>query len=427
MDTPFIKKIRFRNLKCYADLTFELKSGVNILYGTNGTGKTSILEGVNIATGSFFLRLSSVEKRNVDPKSDIRLKFYNGMLLPEYQMPLQVEAEGYVMNKKISWLRSFNSISGGLTMVDAKEITDISDSAALSVQNGEKVILPLITYFSTQRLFTQRKESEKKPLGRFVGYYNALNATNIRKYIQSWFYDAERIEYQKRQLDTNFTDEGLAAIKKLVLKYFPEWKRIYYYEPSADARLPAGLFIALEDKNIIPETLLSDGYRNFLWLLIEIAWRCYMLNPFLGEKAFSETAGIVTIDEIDLHLHPKWQQRIIPILAEAFPKVQFVITTHSPIVMSSFKGNILLLENNLITEQPNIYGMKPAQVLEMNMRIHDRLPQHQESIKRYFELINLEQGKSDEARKIRDLLANDLSPNDPLFTEADALIDFLSY
>jgi predicted ATP-binding protein involved in virulence len=427
MDTPFIKKIRFKNLKCYEDLAFELKAGVNILYGANGTGKTSILEGVNIAAGSFFLKMSSVEKRNVDAKSDVRLKFYNEMPLPEYQMPLEIEAEGCVMGKEISWLRVCNSVSGGLTMVDAKAITDISDEAVLSVQNGEKVILPLITYFSTQRLFTQRKESEKKPLGRFVGYYNALNATNIRKHIQLWLDDAERIEYHKRQLDTDFTDEGLAAIKKLVLKYFPEWKRLYYHKFSADARLPTGLFIELEDKKIIPETLLSDGYRNFLWLLIEIAWRCYMLNPFLGGKAFSETTGIVTIDEIDLHLHPKWQQRIIPILAEAFPKVQFVITTHSPIVMSSFKGNILLLDNNAVTEQPNIYGMKPAQVLEINMRIHDRLPQHQEIIRRYFELINLEQGKSEDARKIRSQLANDLSPNDPVFTEADALIDFLSY
>jgi predicted ATP-binding protein involved in virulence len=427
MNIPFIKKIRFKNLKCYEDLTFELKAGVNILYGANGSGKTSILEGINIAAGSFFLKISSVEKRNVDAKSDVRLKFYNGMPLPEYQMPLEIEAEGSVMGKEISWLRICTTISGGLTMVDAKEITNITDEAVLSVQNGEKVILPLIAYFSTQRLFTQRRESEKKPLGRFVGYFNALNATNIRKYMQSWFKDAEFVEYQKRQSDINFTDEGLAAIKKIVLKYFPEWKRLYYYEPTADERLPNGLFIVLEDKNIIPESLLSDGYRNFLWLLIEIAWRCYMLNPFLGEKAFSETTGIVTMDEIDLHLHPKWQQRIIPILAEAFPKVQFVITTHSPIVMSSFKGNILLLENNTVTEQPNIYGMKPAQVLEMNMRIDDRLPQHQEKIKRYFELINLEQGKSDEARKIRSELAADLSPNDPLFTEADALINFLSY
>ena len=154
----------------------------------------------------------------------------------------------------------------------------------------------------------------------------------------------------------------------LVLRYFKEdWTRIYYYKPESNKLLESGLYIVQKIGNTIHESLLSDGYRNFLWLLIDIAWRCYTLNPFLGKEAFAKTKGIVTIDEVDLHLHPKWQQHIVGILAEAFPNIQFVISTHSPIVLSSVKANVLKLEGDKVSVQENLYGMKPSQVLEANL------------------------------------------------------------
>jgi predicted ATP-binding protein involved in virulence len=428
MNRPFISKLSLRNFKCYKHLDLELQPGVNILYGVNGTGKTSIAEGITIAAGSFFISFSSVEKRNIKPKSDIRIEYKDGMPSPELQVPVKIIAEGCVLGENIKWSRELNTISGGITMINAKEISKLSSDAALDVQNGVFTELPIITYLSTQRLFTDRKESEKNPIGRFGGYYNALNATNTRKHIQKWFKDAEYEQYQKRQTNKTFTNYGLEGIRELVLKYFEEdWTYIYYYEPESNILLDAGLYIVHKDGRIISESLLSDGYRNFLWMLIEIAWRCYTLNPFLGKEAFAKTKGIVTIDEVDLHLHPKWQQRIVPILAEAFPNIQFVITTHSPIVLSSVKGNILRLEGDKVFVQQNLYGLKPSQVLEGFMQIQERLPQFRSDIQQYFTLINQEQGTSSEALVLRQKLENEISQNDPLFTEADALISFYSY
>jgi predicted ATP-binding protein involved in virulence len=431
MITPFISKISLRNFKCYEHLDLELQPGVNLFYGVNGTGKTSILEGINIAAGSFFMKLSSVDNRDIK-RTDIRLESKNGMPSPEYQVPVEIKAEGFVLEKHIKWSRELNTISGGITSINAKEIEKLSLQAASYVQNGELKQLPIIAYFSTQRLFTERKEQRKdaakNPVGRFSGYYNALNATNTRKHIQAWFKDAEYEQYQKRQTDTTFTNHGLEGIKSLLLKYFEEdWIRIYYYAPESNEQLESGLYIVHKNGNIIPEGLLSDGYRNFLWLLIEIAWRCYILNPFLGQEAAAKTKGIVTIDEVDLHLHPKWQQRIVPILAEAFPNIQFVISTHSPIVLSSVKGNVLRLEGDKVFVQENLYGLKPSQVLEGFMQIQERLPKFMGDIQTYFTLINQEQGKSSEALALREKLEKEISQNDPLFTEADALINFYSY
>ncbi len=427
MNTPFISKISFTNLKCYKNLDLELQAGVNILYGANGTGKTSILEGINIAAGSFFLGLSSVEKRNIK-LNEVRIEYKEGMPSPEYQFPVQIEAEGCVLEEPIKWSRELNTISGGITMSHAKEISKLSNDAALFVQNGAFKELPIIAYFSTQRLFTERKESDKNPIGRFGGYYNALNATNARKHIQSWFKDAEYEQYQKRQSDATFTNSGLEGIKELVLRYFKEdWTRIYYYKPESNKLLESGLYIVQKNGNTIHESLLSDGYRNFLWLLIDIAWRCYTLNPFLGKDAFAKTKGIVTIDEIDLHLHPKWQQHIVGILAEAFPNIQFIISTHSSIVLSSVKANVLKLEGDKVFVQESLYGMKPSQVLEESMQIQERLPQFMGDIQAYFTLINQEQGKSNAALALRKKLEDNISQNDTLFTEADALINFHSY
>ncbi len=427
MKRPFISKISLRNFKCYKHLDLELQPGVNILYGVNGTGKTSIVEGITIAAGSFLISFSSVEKRNIK-SSEIRIEYKEGMPSPEYQFPVQIIAEGCVLENNIEWSRELKSISGRITMENARKISKLSDKAALDVQNGVSIELPIITYFSTQRLFTDRKESDKNPIGRFAGYYNALNATNTRKHIQKWFEDAEYEQYQKRQSNPAFTNYGLEGIRELVLKYFEEdWTRIYYYKSKSNKLSDKGLYIDHKDGKIISESLLSDGYRNFLWLLIEIAWRCYTLNPFLGKDAFSKTTGIVMIDEVDLHLHPKWQQRIVPILAEAFPNIQFVITTHSPIILSSVKGNVLRLEGDKVYVQENLYGLKPSQVLEGFMQIHERLPQFMGDIQTYFALINQEKGKSSEALGLREKLEKEISQNDPLFTEADALINFYSY
>lgn len=431
MTEPFIREITIKNFKRFKDLTFELTEGINILYGVNGVGKTSILEAINIASGSFFMDISSVEKKLIKI-SDIRLAVYeNTSSLPEYQFPVVIKAKGCVLEEVIEWTRTFNSISGGTTNAGAKEMSRQSTRAAQFTQDGEKRELPLIAYLSTQRLFTERKtiksDATKKPLGRFSGYYNSLNATNTQKHIKATLKDAEFEQYQRRQSDTSFTDEGLESIYALVLRYFEDWKRIYYYEPASASRLDSGLYIVQKDGNIIPESLLSDGYRNFLWLLIDIAWRCYTLNPFLGKDAFTTTKGIVTIDEIDLHLHPKWQQKILSILAEEFPNIQFVITTHSPIILSSVKGTVLMMEGDTITQQENLYGMKPSFILEAFMHIQERLPELRPEIDRYFTYINNGNGKSPEALAIRKDLEAKISLTEPMFTEADALIDFMSY
>ena len=97
-----------------------------------------------------------------------------------------------------------------------------------------------------------------------------------------------------------------------------------------------------EGNNTMPITMLSAGYQSLLWIVMNLAYRWALLNPDITDNV-NEAKGIVLIDEIDMHLHPKWKWNIVKALEETFPHIQFILTTHSPIVISSCKNEHLIL------------------------------------------------------------------------------------
>jgi len=94
---------------------------------------------------------------------------------------------------------------------------------------------------------------------------------------------------------------------------------------------------------VLPFTALSDGTRNYFAIVADIAFKCVTLNPHLKENALKETNGIILIDELDLHLHPDWQRRMIHSLKDIFPNVQFITTTHSPFLIQETALNQLVV------------------------------------------------------------------------------------
>jgi predicted ATP-binding protein involved in virulence len=167
---------------------------------------------------------------------------------------------------------------------------------------------------------------------------------------------------------------------------------------------------------------MSDGYRNTVNLILEIAWRCVQLNAFLGEKTLQETEGIVMVDEIDLHLHPKLQQEIVGLLQRIFPKIQFVLTTHSPLILGSAESTAWKLEDGQLIRQPQLFGKDASYIIRHFMDAPDRSPEITQLISAYFALINNHQGRGEEAIAMRAKL-EDIDPN--LMAEADVLIEFL--
>ena len=171
---------------------------------------------------------------------------------------------------------------------------------------------------------------------------------------------------------------------------------------------------------------LSDGFRSILSMVADLSYRMVRLNPQLGEQAVLETPGVVLIDEIDMHLHPLWQQTVLLDMQRAFPKVQFIVTTHSPQVLSSVPAEsvrVLMWGRSFegVRRVGFAMGASSAQILQdiqnVNLR-SERLPIVQ-SLKRYLQLVSEDKWDSEEALQLRKQLDAWSHGNEPALLRAD--------
>lgn len=162
----------------------------------------------------------------------------------------------------------------------------------------------------------------------------------------------------------------------------------------------------------LPLRILSDGIKSTLSMIADIAYRMAILNPQLLDNILKKTSGIVLIDEIDMHLHPSWQKRVISVLCKIFPKVQFIFTTHSPSVLSNISNqNILVLDNFEIYSLKNMtYGKDVEAILREVMRTEVRPKEVVEKLKLFNDM--LDKNNISEAKNILKELEKILGEDD---------------
>ena len=138
-------------------------------------------------------------------------------------------------------------------------------------------------------------------------------------------------------------------------------------------------------------------------MVAEIAYRCIMLNRWMGRDAVRKTPGIVLIDEIDLYLHPHWQQHVLADLQEAFPEIQFVVSTHSPFIVQSVDSQNVIALDGEKGSNPQMRSIEDIAVTEMNMAT-DRSPKYKKMLdmaERYYQLVKENKEKSEEATNVK--------------------------
>jgi predicted ATP-binding protein involved in virulence len=169
---------------------------------------------------------------------------------------------------------------------------------------------------------------------------------------------------------------------------------------------------------------LSAGQRIMLTMIGDLVRRAVLLNPHFGEQALLETPGVVLIDELDLHLHPKWQRRVIHDLRETFPRVQFIATTHSPqLIGEALPEEIRILENGGIFKPERSFGVDSSEILEEVMKSPRRNIEIDRLLKDLSELIDRED--IDRAREMLSHVEARLGASDPEVTGANTLINLL--
>ncbi len=333
-----IDRLRIKNFKAFDDREFTFPEQFTVLIGDNGTGKTSVLDTLAIAAGSYLLGIDGVAAIAIE-KDEIRRVSYDRQSF-EYQFPVQIEAVGKIYETELRWLRSLEYLTGRTTREKSRSIIALAQKHQKLVRAGNRTEnLPLLAYHGTGRLWAEHKAKvEYKRAGsRTEGYLDCLSPKSSSKQFLSWY----KTYFDSRQkFDYSQDREVIDTFNHAITTMVPEWQKIAFDFVEDDL---VGFYqITPNETKYLPYRLLSDGFRNMIGIVADIAYRCIKLNPHLGQAALIETEGIVLIDEIDLHLHPKWQKRIVEDLKRVFPKLQFVVTTHSPFVVQSLKNTELI-------------------------------------------------------------------------------------
>lgn len=323
-----IDRLRLANFKCFEDREFSFGSRFNLIIGDNATGKTTLLDGLSVGLGSIFLNFPSpATPRNIR-RDEARLSFYRhgDTWTAEPQFPVIVDCVGQVGDEPGEWHRELASEEGRTTRQDALWIQQTGARLADRIVQGEPDVLPVVSYYGTGRLWVQLRQREVKPLKpdtRFMGYLDCLNPASDVKRLLQWFKTQELSALQR-----GVPNSTLEAARRAILNCVPDAQHVEF-DVSRDE-----LMIRFEDRSL-PFNYLSDGFRNMVAMTADIAVRCATLNPQLQAEAADLTPGVVLIDELDLHLHPRWQRRVVDDLLRTFPKIQFFGTTHSPFVIQS--------------------------------------------------------------------------------------------
>jgi predicted ATP-binding protein involved in virulence len=184
------------------------------------------------------------------------------------------------------------------------------------------------------------------------------------------------------------------------------------------------------DHGILEVGQLSDGVRNMIALVADVAYRMVRLNSHFGAEAAKRTPGIVMIDEVDMHLHPEWQQQVLASLRRAFPAIQLIVTTHSPQVLSTVrKENIRVLDINVdgdaVAGEPieRTYGRSNADVLQATMGVTPEPPtEGSDLLRRYLRLVEQAALSDPDIALYREQLSAIFGNDHPSLNRADLII-----
>ncbi len=345
-----IDRLTVGNFKKFEETTFEFHSQLTVLVGDNGSGKTAVLDALRIGAGAYLLGVPDMKAPSIKREHVRRDTRRNGEFATfEPVTPSMVRCEGNVHHTDFCWHRELTSLDGRTTRIGVRSLRQCVDR---QIRESElDMTFPLVLSYDTGRLWIEPRMTKqtrsviRQPFGklsRFEAYRGGLDPAPSSEFLRRWIKKMTLIGVQE-----NRSLSSLQAVFSAVEDCVEGVKRVFYDFELDDIALE------FEYEGLYPFGFLSDGQRIMTALAADIAMRCVQLNPHLKGDAPKMTRGVVLIDELDLHLHPNWQRRIVSNLTSLFPKLQFVATTHSPFIVQSLDGQGLInLSGPSVLEEP---------------------------------------------------------------------------
>lgn len=423
----YLKKLHISNFRCFRDYTIEFAPGVTVLFGKNGSGKSTLIHAIHkvlsfafkndkVKAGEITLAsgFSSLRPNQYNKKEDIVRDEKSGFPLPD----ICIHAEADFLETTLDW--DMYALTSTFALQPSKYKTAYK---LLMSRIKETGTFPVFAYFSDSfpHISTKASTLTKTQLSlRNLGYlgwddetaYSDLWITRLTKIWTMWDRAKMNVRHEEAALancenlkasgiineneyceDVDLHRTRLEIAKKDFDKYNPEISSIRECLVNFSKKLPGidvldffvsvyeedGLCLETKDGQNPPFEKLPAGYKRIFYMALDIAYRSYILNGTTNSE------GIVVIDEIDLHLHPALEQVILQCLQETFPNIQFVVSTHSPLVLTDI--DTVTDRNKVMRMTPacdapeewrNIHGIDYNQMLEENMDVSKRKPEIQE-------------------------------------------------
>lgn len=421
-----LTKVEFKSFRCFSGYSLDFKRGVNLLIGDNGSGKTSVIRGVVLALNAFFKGFSDENTSCAGIASDD----FNHSVSNESKSltrPVEIVFTIEGNDEEVSIFRESKKTS--TTYKNAKEFNRLNKELYHRVAeedgNHRSTPLPLIAFFATDDIHSKVGNVNGKAFKDYYltpsfGYYFCLKGGFLAKHwinrmlvLKEGGKGEEELAVVVNALKKALGEKGCGIIRDVDIRP----KQGYVYFIFTDGRE-----VRFED--------LSDGYLRLVNTVMDLAFRCSVMNrPLYGLDTCNLTEGVVCMDEIDDHLHPSLQARVIKALQHTFPRVQFIISTHAPMVMTSVEDteyNVVYRldyqDGNYLAEVVSTYGLDASSIIQYYLHQADKDIDVQRQLDELFKLMDEE--RIEEAKVMLSELEARFSDRLPEITRARTLMSF---
>jgi len=410
-----VTRLKLTNVRAVEAAEFSFKPGFNIIVGVNGAGKTTALEALAVCLAAVTRHVNHLRGPiHGFTAADIRAS--TDALTVESDVTFGKQPYTYLVHQPRTAAVPQSGKEGKpreQTMDTPSKATFVGDTPP--VADGNTMPRPLAVLFSTRRAVPSDRAPTKSAVagGHAAAFAEAFSPRELRL--------GEFAAWMRAQTALSGESPSAArvldAFKQVVQRFLPGYGNM---RASDDANPQ----LLIERKGVeIPVRQLSDGERGALALVLDLTRRLAQANPNLEDPA-AKGPGVVLIDEVDLHLHPKWQREIVRNLPAAFPSLQFIASTHSPQVIGEVDHErIQIMGRGRVFSPTHSLGVDSSRVLEEIMDAPSRDPEVQA------QLDDISKKVADknlaEAEKLVNALSVKLGENDPEVVRARTLLDFL--
>jgi predicted ATP-binding protein involved in virulence len=432
-----IDRLELENFKKFTTQSFDLHPQFTLLLGENGSGKTSLLDALAVAASVWLVDAPDStlgdSSRNI-VTGDVRLEpeIKGDRTQFHERRPVIVRAFGRIGDhEQVTWTRQIRSEGKRTTNVDAKQALEYIQAIYRRDLNGDQVVCPVLAYYGAGRTWLPSNAPRihadprsNKPARRWAAFYDCFSERIRFAELRNWFHRETTAAGNRGGL----MRPGFEAVRRAILHCLPDADAVWF---DADR----GQIVLSIRGNAQPLENVSAGQRMMMALVADLAIKAVTQNAFLlppdelGPKdeplpqVLRQTPGVVLIDELDVHLHPKWQRRVASDLKQTFPAIQFVCTSHSPQVIGELKPEELRLLDEEVTIPKRSFGMDSSRILEEVMETKPRSEPVEADLRELFRFIDREE--FDAARNLLTEVEAKLGPDDPEVTRARTLMTFL--